>query len=106
MKYVFVCKYGQDRSPTAAYVAEEIAKGKGIELETASLGLSEDIGFDIRKKLFDADKVFVMEEEMIFDVRDIYKYGGEVINLDIKDSYQYMDKNLVDILKEKLERFL
>lgn len=106
MKYVFVCKYGQDRSPTAVNVAEEMAELRGIELIADSLGLIEDTGIEIRKKLLDADKVFVMEESMIWDIRSVYNFDGKIINLDIKDSYHYMDEKLIEILKEKLNGFL
>ena len=104
MKYVFVCSYGQDRSPSAEYVAEEIAREQEKVIETDCIGLEEENGLDIRKKLKDSDKVFVMERRMAWDIKEIYKFESKVINLDVRDSYGCMDDKLIKILRDKLKR--
>lgn len=107
MKYVFICRLGHDRSPTAASVVRRIAKQRGIDLETESAGLREETRLSIAEKVRDANRLFVMEPDMVEDIRHLpIPYNGEVICLDIIDSYRYMNLRLVEILEEKLNPFL
>ncbi len=99
MKYVFVCHHGESRSPKAASIAEQIACEKGFELETDYFGVNDRrTNEEKRRILTGADKVFVMEEIMRFDIERILNYKGRIICLDIPDldylSRDYMDKKI------------
>lgn len=102
MRCLFVCGAGVDRSPTAAFVAREIAGARGVELETNSLGLNGVLNNPTFKPEFDRyDKIFVMEEWMIEKIRE-RGYGGEVDCLSVDDNYDRGEPELIRIFRERL----
>ena|SRR3989338_9862026 len=86
MKYVFVCKHGQHRSATCARIAHDIGLEKKFELETDYVGISENESEeDKANRLNEADRVFVMEENMRWHVKKVWHYYKEIICLNIED---------------------
>ena len=114
-KYMFVCNGGINRSPTGARVAREMAEERNVKLKTDYLALfpeeSEKYEKKNKRKLQNADRVFVMTGKMVEIVRERYGVSGEkVINLNIRDNYNcyglagpQMRSMLELVLREKLE---
>lgn len=102
MNVLFICSRNRWRSLTA----EKMYRGNpGLAVQSA--GTSDNARITVGSKhLIWADIIFVMEQKH----RDIIteKFPQEVlekkiINLDIPDNYQYMDKELVELLKQAAE---
>ena len=102
MKYLFVCGAGVDRSPTAAYLAREIAKERKLDVETHSLGLRDFLKSPITGYFDRYDKIFVMEVWMIDKIREA-GYKRDISCLNIRDEYEGAETLLERILKSKLE---
>ena len=79
-------------------------------VETASAGLDHDAEVPLTPELLAwADTVFVMEKVHRSRLSAKFKRhlnGKRVICLDIPDEYEYMDPDLVRLLKQKVPRFL
>jgi len=117
MEYLFLCAYGQRRSPTAVYVAQNIARRKGIKASMSSFGIKPFLDEleicsapffkdKLRKYLDVFSKIFVMEEYM---ARGIESFGidmKKVHCLDIPDNYKRNEPALERILEEKLEELV
>lgn len=102
IKTLFVCSRNQWRSPTAERVFRDDPR-----LSVRSCGLSprsrRRIGAD---DLAWADVVFVMERghraRLLSQFRD--ELGKTPLNvLDIPDDYQFMDPELVELLRDRVE---
>ncbi len=107
-KYLFLGSMGQNRSPTVARVAEDIAKRKGLDIEMSYGGV--DTGMD-RVQLFEwvnqYDKIFVMEERMITErLNSVVINPRKVFCLYIEDNYSREDAQLVGILEDELKLFI
>ena len=102
---LFIYTQNRLRSPTAEQV---FANWPGIE--TASAGLGNEAEVPVSPELLAwADTVFVMEK--VHRSRLSAKFGRhlngkQVICLDIPDEYEYMDPDLIRLLKQKVTRFL
>ena len=99
---LFVCSRNQWRSPTAERVWR---KTPGIAVRSAGTSRSA------RRRLTGADiewaeLILVMEEEhksrIMADFRDVAR-GKRMHVLDIPDVYQFMDPELVDLVRDKVE---
>ena len=102
---LFICTQNRLRSPTAEHV---FADWPGIE--TQSAGLGNEAGNPVSPELLAwADLIFVMEkahrDKLSKKVR-AHLRGKQVICLDIPDEYAYMDPVLVQLLRQKVPRFL
>ncbi len=102
---LFVCSRNQWRSPTAA------ALFKDNNLYTArSAGTSDSARIKITPGLISwADKIFVMEKRHLAIINRKYASevdGKSIFNLNISDDYQYMDSELIDILRSRLAEYL
>lgn len=102
MKHIlFVCSRNRLRSPTA----EEIfAANEGIE--TASAGLNRDADVPVTRELLEwAEIVFVMErahrERLERRFRTALRHC-RVVCLDVPDRYEFMDPELVAMLRERV----
>lgn len=102
MKWVFVCSGGQDRSPTAAYLAEALARQRGINLATECFGVREVLAPQMRAVLQGAQRVFVMESYMTSVVQSHAEPGVEISVLGIPDSYVAYSKALEGALLPKI----
>jgi len=96
-KLLFICTLNLQRSPTA----EKIFKDK---YDTKSAGVADTAKVPITYDLLEwADVVFVMEEgHRKFISEKFPNSKKKIINLDIHDSYYFMDEELVKVLKEKV----
>jgi predicted protein tyrosine phosphatase len=105
MRVLFVCSRNMMRSPTA----EAIFYGyEGIE--ALSAGTAPDAATPVSADLIEwADIVLVMENHHRDKLRS--KFGKlleakRLAVLGIRDEYEYMDPELVEILKAKVSRHL
>ncbi|WP_439887817.1 low molecular weight protein tyrosine phosphatase family protein [Pseudomonas sp. MBLB4123] len=104
-RILFVCSQNKLRSPTAEQVFS-LEPG----LEVLSAGTNHDAENPITPELIEwADKILVMERTHREKLQKRYKAhfnGKSIICLSIPDEYEYMDPELVKILKEKIPQFL
>lgn len=106
MKYIFVCKHGQHRSAIAARIAYKIGLENNLSLETDYFGIADSQPNSIKREILkDADKVFIMEEYMRFDIEKILHFNKEVICLDIQDNFKIEENQIEKILQEKCPLF-
>lgn len=109
MKILFLCTSNKHRSKTA----EDYFSCLDTENEYKSAGLNERncirYGSTVcTVELLEwADKVFVMEQKHIDRIRmyteDVYM--DKVVNLKIKDDYDYMDEKLIKKIVEKMRAY-
>lgn len=100
MNYLFVCTAGRLRSATAKTIFKNtpgfVIKSAGTDKWIARQPLNA-------KLMAWADKVFVMQQSHAGFIGKHYKDClHKVICLDIPDIYDYMDKDLIDLLKLKM----
>lgn len=104
-RVLFLCSKNKLRSPTAEAIFSNM---EGWEV--CSAGVSNDA--EVHVSLEDvewADYIFVMEKSHKKKLSS--KFGGAiskqaVISLDIPDDYEYMDAELIEILKNKVPRLV
>lgn len=105
MNLLFVCSRNQWRSPTA----EEIFKNSQ-EHQAKSAGTEPSARIKITEKLINwADIIFVMEKKHKERIKQRFATvvdEKEVIVLDIPDEYQFMDEELVDLIKLSVSPYL
>ncbi len=97
---LFICSQNRLRSPTAEQV---FADWPGIE--TASAGTNHDAETPLDPELVAwADLIFVMERPHRNRLQKKFRKAlrGRVICLDIPDDYEFMDEQLVRLLKAKV----
>lgn len=104
-RILFVCSQNRLRSPTAEQVFSTYP-----QLDVASAGTNRDAENPLTPDLIAwADIVFVMEKTHRNKVREKFRaqlHDTRVICLDIPDDYDYMDPELVALLKRKVGRYL
>ncbi|WP_460726538.1 low molecular weight protein tyrosine phosphatase family protein [Lysobacter rhizosphaerae] len=102
---LFICSQNRLRSPTAEQV---FADWPGIE--TSSAGLNHDAENPVTPELLHwADIIFVMERAHRSKLSSRFKPhlgNARVVCLDIPDDYEFMDPDLVRLLKAKVPRHL
>jgi predicted protein tyrosine phosphatase len=102
---LFICSRNQWRSPTAA------ALFKHSDFYVArSAGTSDRARIKITPGLINwADWIFVMEKRhlAIIDRQDRNDLAGkQIVTLHISDDYQYLDPELIEILRSRLSAYL
>src|SRR5262245_1728908 len=104
-RVLFVCSQNRLRSPTAEQV---FASWEGVEV--ASAGLNNDAENVVGPELLDwAQIIFVMEKVHRNKLRKQYgRYlnGKRIVCLDIPDEFDFMDPELVALLKARVPRHL
>jgi predicted protein tyrosine phosphatase len=104
-RVLFVCSQNRLRSPTAEQL---FASWEGIEV--ASAGLNNDAENVLTPELLGwADVIFVMEKAHRNKLGKKFRAhlsGKRIVCLDIPDEYDYMDPQLVALLKAKVPRYL
>ena len=104
-RVLFVCSQNRLRSPTAEQL---FASWEGIEV--ASAGLNNDAENVLTPELLGwADVIFVMEKvyrNKLGKKFRVHLSGKRIVCLDIPDEYDYMDPQLVALLKAKVPRYL
>ena len=102
MKFLFICTENLQRSPTA----ESLFKNHE-EHEAKSVGISEFAEKRVNSNAIKwADKIFVMEPlHKKFLIVNFPESQEKIIVLDIPDVYFRDDPQLINVLKEKLNKF-
>jgi predicted protein tyrosine phosphatase len=104
-KVLFVCTANKLRSPTA----EAIFKSR-LDLMVKSAGTSRTSPSMLTREHIEwADLIFVMEEEhRKFIRRKFYNLARtkHLHCLEIEDVYEFMDPNLIQVLTDRLNRFI
>ena len=101
MNMLFVCSRNRRRSPTAECVFAGVAG-----LQALSAGTSDDAETPISADLVEwADVVFAMEDRHRRKLRE--RFGSvlqekPVLVLRIQDSYEFMEEELVRLLRERV----
>ena len=105
MKLLFVCTVNRLRSPTA-----EAVFGAREGLAVRSAGLDAEATTPVSDELVAwADRIYVMENHHRNKLRKKFKKAlGDtpVVTLHIPDEYEYMQPELVSLLKAKLPHYL
>ncbi len=104
-KLLFVCGHNLNRSLTA----EKIYRGfAGYEVKSA--GLRPEARIKVSQELLEwADLIFVMELEQGQALRRTFKKtlaGKRLVCLGIRDTYGYMNLELVKVLKTRLKDYI
>ena len=101
---LFICSLNKQRSPTAEDLFKDsekhVVKSAGTSLFARKRIKVEEIEW--------ADKIFVMEDchRRYIERKFTYFKGKEIIVLDIPNIYYRNNPQLVNILKEKLGKYL
>jgi len=104
-RVLFICTQNRLRSPTAEQV---FATWPDVETDSAGLGNDADVPLSPEQVAW-ADIIFVMEKAHRRRLASRFKRhlnGKRVICLDIPDEYDYMQPELVSLLKTKVGPFL
>ncbi|MEW6600121.1 MAG: phosphotyrosine protein phosphatase [Nitrospirota bacterium] len=105
MKVLFVCTENRMRSPTAEKVFRDYP---GVEARSAGIGFTSENYVEAHLIRW-ADIIFVMEKRHREYIRNKFKddcEGRRIICLGIPDEYNYMDYDLVDLLKDRVTPYL
>lgn len=104
-KLLFICSQNRLRSPTAEAI---FAEYEGIETDSA--GLNKGAENPVSSEAIEwADLIFVMEKKQRQKLSHKYQSflkNKRIICLDIPDEYDYMQPELVEILKKKVAPYL
>ncbi|RWE47904.1 low molecular weight protein tyrosine phosphatase family protein [Mesorhizobium sp.] len=104
-KILFVCSQNRLRSPTA----EQVYSTRR-DIEVASAGTNYDADTPLTYELVAwADVIFVMEKTHRTKLQKKFKdslKAAKVICLDIPDDYEFMDPELIALLKGRVSRYL
>jgi predicted protein tyrosine phosphatase len=104
-RVLFICTQNRLRSPTAEQV---FATWPDVETDSAGLGNDADVPLSPEQVAW-ADIIFVMEKAHRRRLAAGFKRhlnGKRVICLNIPDDYDYMQPELVALLKTKVGPFL
>jgi len=105
MNILFICSRNQWRSPTAEQVWRDYP-GLSVKSAGTSRNAKKSVTADMLKW---ADVVFTMEQKhknrLVADFSRILEHKPIHV-LDIPDDYQYMDPDLVSIVKETVSHHL
>jgi predicted protein tyrosine phosphatase len=100
-KLLFLCSQNKLRSPTAETIFSEYER-----LEVESAGLNKDAENPLSAEMIEwADIIFVMEKSHRNKLSKNFKSflnGKRVVCLEIPDDYEYMDSDLIKLLKNKV----
>ena len=102
---LFVCTQNRMRSPTAEKVFRDYP---GIEARSAGIGFTSE-NYVEEYLIKWADIVIVMEMRHRDYIQNKFRKAADdthIICLGIPDEYNYMDYDLVDLLKERVTPFL
>lgn len=108
LRYLFVCYANVDRSPTAEAVCRKIAAENGLDIEARSAGISRDAFRPVTRKAADlADRIFVMEPDMVTEMVEEYGQNpARIVCLNVPDLYERDEPRLVAIFERKLYEYL
>ena len=102
---LFICTQNRLRSPTAQQIFSTYP-----DIQCLSAGLGHDAVIPVTPELLDwAELIFVMEKAQRNKLTSKFKpqlVNKQLICLNIPDEYDYMDAELIHLLKLKVSRFL
>jgi predicted protein tyrosine phosphatase len=102
---LFICSKNKWRSRTAETIFKNNQKH-----DVKSAGTENEARIKVTEKLINwADLIFVMEKRHKERLRDKFgdlMDGKEIVTLDIKDDYKYMDTELIEILETSVSPYL
>ena len=105
MNILFVCTANKLRSPTAQAVF-----GQRTDIVARSAGLDPEVPCRLDEELDSwMDRIYAMETHHREKIRKKFKAAlgsTPIITLDIPDEYDYMQPELVALLKAKLPRYV
>ena len=105
MNIIFVCSQNKLRSPTA----ENIYQGyKNINVRSAGLNNDAEVRINCEDVKW-ADIVFLMEQRHKNKLMKLFRNeikNQKLIVLSIPDEYEYMDQELVEIIKRRVKKYL
>ncbi len=100
MRVLFVCKLNRKRSATAERIF-----GKDPALEARSAGTSADALVRVNARMLEwADVIFIMDGEQRQDLARMFPGHAafdKVVCLEIPDRYEFLDPELVSLLRER-----
>lgn len=98
-KVLCVCSAGLLRSPTIAVVLSQ----EPYNFNTRAAGLDAEYALiSIDSVLIDwADEIVCVSNYQKIEIERKFNPSCKIINLDIKDSYEYRNKKLIKLIKEK-----
>ena len=103
MKVLFICNQNENRSKTA----ETIFKNrKGWKVKSAGLYNENPV---TKEQIEWADLIMVMEDQQRKEIAERFPkeyLQKRIISLDIQDRYSFGDKELIDLLKKKVDKLL
>lgn len=101
-KVLCVCSAGLLRSPTVAYVLSQ----EPYNFNTRAVGLDADFALIVIDKVLVhwADEIIVMTERHIREIEQKFNPTCPIINLDISDSFNYRDSELIKLIKERYRK--
>ncbi|TWT61957.1 low molecular weight protein tyrosine phosphatase family protein [Rubinisphaera italica] len=100
---LFVCGRNKWRSPTAETIYRNDDRFK-----VQSAGVSDKSSRTVTAKTVEwADIIFVMESEYGSRIRKMFRNNNlpKIVNLDIPDDYQFMDEELVELIRQRVETY-
>jgi predicted protein tyrosine phosphatase len=105
MRVLFVCHFNRKRSATAERVF-----GKDPGLDVRSAGTSEDALVQVNQRMLDwAEVVFIMDGDQRRDLTRLFPGHAaldRLVCLDIPDRYDFLDPELVALLRERTAPYL
>ncbi|MDM0050350.1 low molecular weight protein tyrosine phosphatase family protein [Variovorax sp. J22R115] len=103
-RVLFICSRNRLRSPTA----ENLFAGPGVATDSA--GLAPDAECVLSAEQLEwADLIFVMEKQHRVKLKQEFAsslQGKRVVCLDVPDRYQFMQPELVELLRQKVGQYL
>jgi predicted protein tyrosine phosphatase len=105
MNVLFVCSRNKWRSRTAETIFKD-----NQDHEFRSAGTENNARIKVNEKLINwAEMIFVMEKHHKQRLQEKFDHlldDKKIIILDIEDNYQYMDEELIEILKTCMTPYL
>lgn len=105
MNLLFICSRNKWRSRTA----ETIFKNDQVH-HVKSAGTDDGAKVRVSEKILDwADIIFVMEDKHKQRIKEKFNTASiikKIVVLEIPDDYQYMDPELIDIIKTSVSPYL
>ena len=104
LKFLFVCSHNKWRSPTAENLYRHdprvSVRSAGLSSHSPHVLSASDLKW--------ANLLIYMEKDHLERIKIMYPHTPlpKHTNLDIPDGYNYMDPELVEILKDKIENTL
>ncbi len=106
----FVCSANKDRSRTAEDHFSSVCSQYEFDSGGTNQKICRQLGttYIYKEQFKNADKVFVMESKHKKAIEQLFGniYTKKIMVLNIKDVYRYGDRNLIEVLENKLKMYL